>query len=185
MDEVEEKLKDDQDFIDMIKTELDDLSRLANKKANNQSVEPFLKLYDERTKKPRFQTKKRNSFLVETPDGYIFGDDILRDFSKLFSFFNRVAKSKLDSTVLTGYADHKYIDGIFEKMCNEFTLHIKQQIEQHYFQITERMEKMERKFVVFYTNVDFLLSKIERRVTSLKFLTAQIRERAELMPKKS
>lgn len=176
------------EWFEMINQELDDLKRISDRKASQESIKPF-QSYPKRGKKNRKQVnfmpkpqiiEKPSSSITHQFLNYTFGIDIKEDFTNLFSIFGRVAKAKLDNIVLSEFASHEYVDILFSRASNNFSTQLTTNTEMYFSQINTRMDILEKKFGNFQHNINILLTQLENRIFDVKSQMMKLKNRHQI-----
>ena len=180
------------ELIEMVNQELDELRRMADRKADKKTVEPYLlkpkkkvpKTVKFQLDKNRLQDLYNNTYSYEFLN-YNFGINLKDDFSNMFSIFNRVAKAKLDNMVLSDYASQHYVDTLFQQASTNFSTQLTTHTELYFAQIDNRLRTFQKKFTIFRANVDFCLTQLEDRIFYCKTQITKMKNRHQLETKKT
>lgn len=152
----------------MIEMELKELVRMIDRKADKTQVAKYMAAYG--TKRiAETQTREQSPQL-----GYRFGQDLNTDFTTLFGAFNRVAKQKLDATVLTDFASLKFTDHLYQSKSTQFSAQLTESCALYYRLFDEKVDKMHQQIVEFRQTVEARLAEIKARVKQLNSLVKKL-----------
>ena len=127
----------------MVEFELKELIRIMDRKADKSQIAKYVASYRSKT-----LTHARTN--GEAPQlGYRFGQDLNVDFTTLFAAFNRVAKQKLDATVLADFASVQFTDHLYRSKSTQFSAQLTESCALYYRLFDEKVEKMHKQIAEF------------------------------------
>ena len=155
-----------QEWIDMIDQEIKELHRLLDRKAENHQIKKYKLVYSQKrrtsfSQSTPSQQKDSKSPRSENSQSYRFGQDLSTDFSTLFGAFNRVAKNKLDNTILSDFAGVNFVDTIYCKKNTQFSTQLTQSCQLYYQLIDEKITCLSNKMIEFHDVVIERLDEID------------------------
>lgn len=152
----------------MVEAELKELVRMIDRKADKSQMAKYMAAYG--TKQiTETHTKEESPQL-----GYRFGQNLTTDFTTLFGAFNRVAKQKLEATVLADFASLKFTDHLYQSKSTQFSAQLTESCALYYRLFDEKVEKMHQQIVDFRRTVDTRLAEIKVRVKQLNSLVKKL-----------
>lgn len=111
---------------------------------------------------------EKNSSTDSLRTEYKFGYDLHNDFTTLFSAFNRVAKNKLDRTVLSDFASVSFIDSLYEKKSVAFSSQLTDSYHLYYRHFDEKITTLSNKIAKFHHDVINKLNEMDSLAKSLQ-----------------
>lgn len=99
---------------------------------------------------------------------YHFGHDLKNDFTTLFGAFNRVAKNKLDKTILSDFASVSFVDSLYEKKSIAFSSQLTDSYHLYYRLFDDKITNLSNRISEFYQNVINKLDEIDNLTKNLR-----------------
>lgn len=112
--------------------------------------------------------KKTPSPVDSLQSEYHFGHDLHNDFKTLFGAFNRVAKNKLDRTVLSDFASVSFIDSLYEKKSIEFSSQLTDSYHLYYRLFDEKITNLSNKITQFHQTVTAKIDEMDSLTKTLR-----------------
>ncbi|OHT11614.1 hypothetical protein TRFO_18874 [Tritrichomonas foetus] len=208
-----EQMYGSQEWMDMIDQEMKELRRLLDRKAESNQIAKFRIVYEKlRNRSIKSQSSKtsisttNSSASIDSTEsgnddllkissslshGNRFGNDLTTDFSTLFNAFNRVAKRKLDNTILADFANVSFVDSLYQKQSILFSTQLTESYQLYYQLFNEKISSLSNKMQEFHQTVcerldeiDLITEALQNRLNKMFMSKQQLYQQKESTEKR-